>query len=462
MSDTQRSDYFAYSPERLRELCDEVLSHARQLGASDCAVDVSEGFGLTVNVRKGTVETIEQNRDKGVSLTVYLGTPPGVRRGNASTSDFSAQALRETVEAAYHIARFTAPDDCAGLPEVGLFERAPRDFDLFHPWNISTDEAVRIGQRGEAAAYAVSPFIRNSDGASVSLQHGQFVSANSRGFSGGYPYSRHSVAVGAIASRKARGSEGMQRDDWYVSARDPADLPAVERVGDYAARRALARLGSRKIGTCHAPVLFEAPLATGLLGAFAQAASGSALYRKSTFLVDALGQELFAAHIDITDDPFIPKGMGSASFDEEGVSTRCRKVIEGGVLEGYFLSTYSGRKLGMPTTGNAGGSHNLSITSRKTRPADDFAALLAQLDRGLLVTELLGQGVNYVTGDYSRGASGFWVENGAIAYPVEEITIAGNLKTMFRSIAAVGADVIVRGNKSSGSLLIEGMTIAGD
>lgn len=462
MSKTQRSAYFAYSHDQLRQLAEEALGHARALGAADCAVDVSEGSGLSVNVRKGAVETIEQNRDKSVSLTVYLGSTGTVRRGNASTSDFSAQALRETVEAAYHIARFTAPDDAAGLPEPEFIERAPRDFDLFHPWDLSAAAAVELGQRGEAAAYAVSPLVRNSDGASVSVQHGQFVSANSRGFCGGYPYSRHSLAVSAIASRKARGSGGMQRDDWYVSARDPAELAAPEKLGDYAARRALARLDGRKIPTCQAPVLFEAPLATGLLGAFAQAASGSALYRKSSFLVDALGQALFAPHIDILDDPFIMKGMGSASFDEEGVSTRRRQVVAGGILEGYFLSTYSGRKLGLPTTGNAGGSHNLSITSRNTRAGDDFKAMLAQLHRGLVVTELMGQGVNYVTGDYSRGASGFWVENGAIVYPVEEITIAGNLRDMFRGIAAVGADTIVRGNKACGSLLIESMTIAGD
>ncbi|MGA2550753.1 MAG: metallopeptidase TldD-related protein [Burkholderiaceae bacterium] len=462
MSLPSRSDYFTYSPEKLRQLADDALAHARAVGASDCVVEVSEGRGLSVNVRKGEVETIEQNQDKGISLTVYLGTGKAVRRGNASTSDFSSRSLKETVEAAYNIARFTAPDDCAGLPEDELFDRAPQDFDLFYPWDLGAEEAVELGRAGESAAYAVSPMVRNSDGASVSVQHGHFLSANSRGFVGGYPYSRHSIAVSAIASRNARGSADLQRDDWYVSARDPADLPAPEKVGTYAAQRALARLGSRKISTRHAPVLFEAPLATGLLGAFAQAASGSALYRKSSFLVDGLGESLFAPHIDIVDDPFIVKGMGSASFDEEGVRTQRRVVVERGTLKGYFLSCYSGRKLGLPTTGNAGGSHNLSITSSLTSLADDFEGMLRRLGRGLLVTDLLGQGVNYVTGDYSRGATGFWVEDGVIVHPVEEITIAGNLREIFAGIAAVGADVIVRGNKSCGSILIDDMMIAGD
>jgi len=462
MSKTQ-SDHLAYSPDTLRQLAADVLAHARSLGASDCAVEVSEGSGLNVNVRKGKVETIEQNRDKGVGVTVYLaGAGTAVRRGHASTSDFSPRALRDTVEAAYNIARFTAEDDCAALPDDDLFERNPRDFALYHPWDVTAAEAVELGQRAEAAAFATSPLVRNSDGASVSAQHGQFLAANSRDFCGGYAYSRHSLSVAPIAGRSARGADGMQRDDWYVSMRDPADLPEPEAVGRYAAHRALARLDARKLGTRTAPVLFEAPLATGLLGAFTQAVSGGSLYRKTSFLVDSLGKQIFPNHVDIIDDPFIMKGMGSASFDEEGVSTRQRKVVDGGVIEGYFLSTYSARKLGLRSTGNAGGSHNLSLVSRRARPGDDFAAMLRKLGTGLLVTELMGQGVNYLTGDYSRGAAGYWVENGVIAYPVEEITIAGNLADMFRNIVAVGNDRIVRGNKQSGSVLIGSMTIAGD
>ena len=453
--------HFAYSEAALRQIAQDVLAHAKKIGATDCAVDVTEGSGLSVNVRHGEIETIEQNRDKGVGLTVYLGAAKATRRGNASTSDFSAKALKDSVEAAFNIARFTAEDDCAGLPEDDLFETRPRDFDLFHPWDLDAEEAVEIGRAAEAAAFAVSPLVSNSDGAGVSVQHAQFISANSRGFMGGYPYSRHSLSVAPIASARAKGKGGMQRDDWYVSMRDPADLPPPEAIGQYAARRALARLGAKKISTRSAPVLFEAPLATGLLGAFAQAASGSALYRKSSFLVDALGQSIFSDHIQIIDDPHVKKGMGSASFDEDGVRTQRREVVRDGVLQGYFLSTYTGRKLGMKTTGNAGGSHNLSLKSRVTRRSDDFEQMLRKLGTGLLVTELMGQGVNYVTGDYSRGASGFWVENGVVAHAVEEITIAGNLKDMFRHIRAVGADTLIRGNKEVGSLLIEGLTIAG-
>ncbi len=456
------SDHLAYSQQTLQQLASDVLAHARAIGATDCAVDVSEGSGLGVNVRKGKVETIEQNRDKGIGVTVYIaGAGVSVRRGNASTSDFSTRALRDTVEAAYNIARFTAEDDCAALPDEDMLQHEVRDYDLYHAWDITATEAAELGKRAEAAAFALSPLIRNSDGAGVSAQHSQFISANSRGFCGGYAYSRHSLSVAPIAGRNARGSDGMQRDDWYVSMRDPADLAAPEAIGEYAARRALARLDSRKLGTRTAPVLFEAPLAAGLLGAFTQAVSGGSLYRKTSFLVDSLGRDVFARHIDITDDPHVQKGMGSASFDEDGVCTQLRKVVDAGVVRGYFLSTYSARKLGMRSTGNAGGSHNLSMISRNTKPADDFKAMLAKLGTGLLVTELMGQGVNYLTGDYSRGASGYWVENGVIAWPVEEITIAGNLADMFRNIVAVGADRIVRGNKTCGSVLIESMTIAG-
>lgn len=453
--------HFAYSEASLRQIAEDVLAHARKIGATDCAVDVTEGSGLSVNVRHGEVETIEQNRDKGVGLTVYLGEKKAVRRGNASTSDFGSKALKDTVEAAFNIARFTAEDDCAGLPEDDQFETRPRDFDLFYPWDLDAEGAVEIGRAAEAAAFAVSPMVTNSDGAGVSVQHAHFISANSRGFRGGYPYSRHSLSVAPIASGPVNGADGMQRDDWYVSMRDPNDLPPPEAIGRYAAQRALARLGARKISTRNAPVLFEAPLATGLLGAFAQAASGTALYRKSSFLIDTLGQTIFSDHINIIDDPHVKKGMGSASFDEEGVRTQRREVVRAGVLQGYFLSTYAARKLGMKTTGNAGGSHNLALKSRDTHRNDDFEKMLQKLETGLLVTELMGQGVNYVTGDYSRGASGFWVENGVVMHAVEEITIAGNLKDMFRHIRAVGADTLIRGNKEVGSLLIDGMTIAG-
>jgi PmbA protein len=392
-----------------------------------------------------------------MGVTVHLGEGRSIRRGNASTSDFSQQALKDTVEAAYNIARFTAEDDCAGLPDEDTLERDPLDLQLCYPWLISAEEAVELAKRGEAAAFAVDKRVTNSEGASVYAQQSHFVTANSRGFIGGYPYSRHTISVVPIAGKGAN----MQRDDWYSSMRDPNKLARPEAIGRYAAERALARLNAHKLDTRTCPVLFEAPLAAGLLGAFVQAVSGGALYRKSTFLLDSLGKNVFAPHIQIVEDPHIVGAVGSSPFDEEGVKTRRRDVVKDGVVQGYFLSTYSARKLGMKTTGNAGGSHNLSLTSTLTEPTDDFNAMLQKLGTGLLVTELMGQGVNYVTGDYSRGASGYWVEQGVIQYPVEEITIAGNMKEMFQQIVAIGADTLIRGTKQTGSILIEKMTVAG-
>lgn len=450
---TDPTRFFAHTQDELKQMAADVLRMARALGATDAATEISEGGGLSVSVRKGEIETIEQNRDKVVGVTVLIGQ----RRGNASTSDFSPAALQATAEAAYNIARFTAEDDCAGLAEEELLEQQPPELDLFHPWAIDAEAAVELARRAEAAAMAVSPKIRNSDGASVSAQHSQFILATTRGFSGGYPYSRHFISVAPIAGS----GNGMQRDDWYTSKRAPDDLADPEAVGRYAAARALARLNARKLATRKCPVLFEAPLAAGLLGAFVQAVSGGALYRRSTFLLDSLGREVFAPHVQIEENPHVSRGMGSAPFDEEGVRTRQRAVVRDGVVEGYFLSTYSARKLGMQTTGNAGGSHNLTLRSTRTASGDDFAAMLRKMGTGLLVTELMGQGVNYVTGDYSRGASGYWVENGVIQYPVEEITIAGNLRDMFRDIVAVGADTLVRGTKETGSILIGQMTVAG-
>lgn len=448
---------FIHSQEKLQQLAQDVLRFAREKGASGAAVEISEGSGLSVTVRKGSVETIEQNKDKGMGVTVYLGDEGHIRRGNASTSDFSAKALQDTVEAAYNIARFTAEDDCAGLPDVDMLEMHPLDLKLCSPWRISAEEAVELANRAEAAAFTVDKRITNSEGAGVYAQQSHFVSANSRGFMGGYPFSRHTISVAPIAGKGAH----MQRDDWYSSVRDPKKLAKPEAIGRYAAERALARLHARKLDTRKCPVLFEAPLAAGLLGAFVQAVSGGALYRKSTFLLDSLGKSVFAPHIHIVEDPHIAGAVGSAPFDEEGVKTQRRDVVKDGVVQGYFLSTYSARKLGMKTTGNAGGSHNLSMTSSLTKSSDNFKAMLKKLDTGLLVTELMGQGVNYVTGDYSRGASGYWVEKGVIQYPVEEITIAGNMKDMLAQIVAIGADTLIRGTKQTGSVLIESMTVAG-
>ena len=449
---------FTHSQAQLQQLAQDVLRYAREKGASGAAVEISEGSGLSVGVRKGSVETIEQNKDKGMGVTVYIGEEGHTRRGNASTSDFSAKALQDTVEAAYNIARFTAEDDCAGLPDVDTLEMNPLDLQLCSPWLISAEEAVELAKRCEAAAFAVDKRITNSEGAGVYAQQSHFVSANSRGFMGGYPFSRHTISVAPIAGKGSK----MQRDDWYSSMRDPQQLARPEAIGRYAAERALARLNARQLDTRKCAVLFEAPLAAGLLGAFVQAVSGGALYRKSSFLLDSLGQAAFAPHIQIVEDPHVIGAVGSAPFDEEGVKTQRRDVVKDGVVQGYFLSTYSARKLGMKTTGNSGGSHNLSMTSSLTKAGDDFKAMLKKLDTGLLVTELMGQGTNYVTGDYSRGASGYWVEKGVIQYPVEEITIAGNMKDMLAQIVAIGADTLIRGTKQTGSVLIESMTVAGN
>ena len=447
---------FSYSRDFFEDLVDTALKHAKKLGATDAAAEASEGCGLSVSVRKGELENVERNRDKSLGVTVYVGQ----KRGNAATSDFSVAAIKQTVKAAYDIARFTAEDKASGLPAERDIARTHRDLDLFHPWDITSEDAAVIALRCEAAALSTSRRITNSEGGGVSAQQSHFFSAHTGGFRGGYASSRHSLSVAPIASSPGKKGD-MQRDAWYSSMRNAADLSSPEAVGRYAAERALSRLKSRKINTTECPVLFESPLAAGLLGGFVQAISGGALYRKSTFLLNCMGKSAFPAHIDITEDPYLLKGKGSAPFDEEGVKTRARTVVDAGIVRGYFLSTYSARKLGMRTTGNAGGSHNLVMTSRQTGADDDLDAMLRKLGTGLFVTELMGQGVNYVTGDYSRGASGFWVENGEIAFPVEEITIAGNMKDMLMGIQAVGADAYNYGAKTVGSILVNQMKVAG-
>ena len=446
---------FAYTRAYFENLVDMALGHAKKLGATDAGAEASEGCGLSVSVRKGELENVERNRDKSLGITVYVGQ----RRGNASTSDFSEAAIRQTVQAAYDIARFTAEDPVAGLPDAADVARAHEqpELDLFHPWTVDSEQAAQMALACEAAALKTSRKITNSEGAGVSAQQSHFFSAHTQGFRGGYATSRHSMSVAPIAGR----GDNMQRDAWYTSMRRAQDLASPEAVGRYAAERALSRLNARKISTRECPVLFESPLAAGLLGAFVQATSGGPLYRRSTFLLDCLGQQVFPKHIDLYEDPHVARGKGSAPFDDEGVRTTARKVVDAGQVGGYFLSTYSARKLGMKTTGNAGGSHNLTLTSRLTRPGDDLDAMLRKLGTGLFVIELMGQGVNYVTGDYSRGASGFWVEKGRIAYPVEEITIAGNLKDMFLGLEALGADTYNYGAKTVGSILINRMKVAG-
>jgi PmbA protein len=445
---------FSCDAAELRELAQAVLERARGAGASGASCDVSEAHGLTVTVRKGKPETIEHNRDRGIGVTVYLGERPRARRGHASTSDFSRAAVDQTVDAAVAIARHTAEDDAAGLADDALLARAAPELDLFHPWRLSTEEAIALAKRCEDAAFGVTPLIRNSEGATVSAQQSQYVLATSQGFMQHVAGSRHYLSCAVIAQKGGL----MQRDDWFSASRVPARLAEPRAVGRYAAERAAARLGGRKIATCQAPVLFEAPAAIQLIGHFVSAVNGGNLYRKTSFLLDSLGKSVFSPIVSIDERPFERQGMASAAFDEEGVAARERPVVRAGVVEGYFLGSYSARKLGMQTTGNAGGHHNLVVAPGKL----DFRGMLREMGRGLLVTELLGHGVNPVTGDYSRGAAGYWVEGGEIRFPVEEITIAGNLKDMFRGIAAVGGDTLVRSGRSCGSILVERMTIAGD
>ena len=452
----QAAQGFSYSPAFFADLVDQALLHAKKLGATDAGAEASEGCGLSVSVRMGELENVERNRDKSLGVTVYVGH----RRGNASTSDFSALAIERTVQAAYDIARFTAEDPMAGLPDAEDIETAPRELDLFHPWALTSEEAHAIALRCEDAARRTSRRVTNSDGASVSAQQSHFFSAHTRGFRGGYASSRHTVAVSPIAKLPGRHAE-MQRDAWYSSMRHPDELASPEAIGRYAAERTLSRLGARKMPTTECPVLFESPAAAGLLGAYVQAVSGASQYRKSTFLHGALGQTVFPRHIQIDEDPFILRGKGSCPFDDEGVRVKPLSIVADGRVETYFLSSYSARKLGLRTTGHSGGSHNLTLRSTLTRPGDDLEALFRQMGRGLFVTDLMGQGVNGVTGDYSRGATGFWIENGQIAYPVHEITIAGNLRQMFLDIQAVGADAYTLGSKTTGSILIGRMKVAG-
>jgi PmbA protein len=441
--------HFPLPTAELERVALRLLEAARGAGATAAEADVSQAVGESVTVRQGEVETIAYNRDKGVSLIVYVGQ----RRGQASTADFSEGSIRATVEKAVAIARFTAEDPCAGLADVARLAKRWPDLDLFHPWDLTVEEAIALGREAEAAALAVDPRLTNSDGATVGRSDSEFVYANTSGFLGGYRGSRHHIDCSVIGED----ASGMQRDYWYTSSRVPGELLRAAEVGRVAGERTARRLGARKLGTLSCPVLFEAPEAADLLGAFVHAASGGSLYRKASFLLDTLGTAVFAPTVSIREEPHLPRAKGSAPFDAEGVATAPRDVVRDGVLQGYFLGSYSARKLGMQTTGNAGGAHNLVVAHGD----DDLPALLKRMGRGVFVTEQLGQGVNVVTGDYSRGAAGFWVENGEIPHPVEEITIAGNLRSMFGDIVAVGRDVDRGGSRHGGSVLIGNMTIAG-
>ena len=452
MNDMTRSSERTHSQDldSLREIAALAMDLARKSGASASEAAVSRTAGLDVNVRLGDVETIEHTQDNSLGVTVYFGHS----KGAASSTDFRTSAVRETVEAACRIARHTAQDEFSGLADPDRMAVDPPDLDLFHPWTLGTEEAIALALETETAARDHDPRITNSDGASVSRHDGDYVYGNSHGFLEGYSSSRNSLSCVVIAED----SSGMQRDYWYSSARDPASLEPAAQIGLTAARRALRRLGARKLDTRNAPVLYEADIARGVIGHFVSAVRGANLYRKASFLVDRLGERVMAGHLRIHEQPHLRGALASAAFDGEGVATTPRDLITDGVLQGHVLDSYSARKLGVSTTGNAGGVHNLTVDSGPK----SLETLVAEMGTGLLVTELMGMGINIVTGDYSRGAAGFWVEGGEIAYPVEEITIAGNLADMFLGIREVGADVDARGAVRTGSLLIDEMTIAGN
>src|SRR5580692_6022904 len=435
----------------LESIIERALDEARSRGATQAEAAVSQDRGLSVGVRLGEVETLEHQRDRSMGITVYFGQ----RKGSASTADFSLDAVRATVAKACSIARFTAEDAASGLAEAALMARAPVNLDLAHPWNITADRAIEIAKSCEAAALAFDARINNSEGASLATHQGLHVYGNTHGFVGGYPTTSHTLSCVVLAGT----GEDMQRDYWYSSARDWHELEQAEAIGRESARRTIARLGPRKLSTRRSAVLFVPEIARGLIGHFVAAVRGSSQYRQSSFLLNSVGQQVFPAGFSIAERPHIPKAMGSAPFDDEGVATHDRELVADGILTGYILSSYSARKLGLQTTGNAGGVHNLLVAPTL---AGGLPPLLSRLGTGLLLTELMGQGVNTVTGDYSRGAAGFWVENGAIQYPVAEITIAGNLRSMFLGLAEVGDDIDARGGVRVGSILVQEMTIAGE
>ena len=438
------------SQAQLEQMVEDLLTEAKKQGASAAEAGISSDTGLSINVRMGEVETIEHTRDQGLGVTVFMGQ----RKGTASTTDFSPQAVRDTVRAACNIASHTTEDPYSGLADAELMARDLPDLDLYHPWDIDVDAAIELGAACEDAALKLDARISNSEGASVSSHNGLQVYGNSHGFIGGYPSSRHSLSCAVVGEQ----DHAMQRDYWYTTARRADNLESAAAVGRRAGERTLARLGARRISTRQAPVLFQADVAVSLLRSFTAAVSGSALYRHSTFLLDHLGRQVFPEFVRIHENPLLARGLASAPFDNEGVATRAQDFVLDGVLTGYVLGSYSARRLGMQTTGNAGGVRNLAIEPGQLSRED----LLKTMDSGLLVTEMMGHGVNMVTGDYSRGAAGFWVENGELQFPVEEVTIAGNLKQMFSQLVAIGSDEEKRGSIRTGSWLIERMTIAGE
>ena len=447
---TQDTDSMLAARRDLESIVAGALEEARRAGAVQAEAGVSTDVGLSVTVRLGEVESLEYQRDRGMGVTVYVDG----HKGSASTADLSKDAVRETVLKAVSIARFTAADPCAGLADAALMARDVPDLELHHPWAVDAEAAISIARQMEAEALGFDPRIRNSEGGSVSTHSGVRVYGNSHGFLAGYPTTTHSLSCVVMG----QDGEEMQRDYWYTTARDPARLEQPDAVGRRAAERAVARLGSRKLSTRRAPVVFVAEQARGLVGHFVSAVRGGAQYRKSSFLCGAVGEQVFPGWVDMVERPHLKGELGSTPFDNEGVATRESPLVSAGVLGRYVLDAYSARKLGLVTTGNAGGVHNLEVAGGE----GTLEALLARMGRGLLVTELMGQGVNLVTGDYSRGAAGFWVEDGKLGHPVNEVTIAGNLREMYRDLVAMGADIDRRGGIRCGSLLLAEMTVAGD
>ncbi|MFN3702361.1 metalloprotease PmbA [Thermomonas sp.] len=435
---------------RLSDVAQQLLGRARAAGADQCEVTCNEDAGLAVNVRMGDVETVEATRDRGVAVTVYFGK----RKGSASTADLREDSLAATVAQACAIARHTEEDPAAGLAEAALMATALREFDAWHPAPLDAARAIDVALACEAAGRDVDARIRNSDGASMNANASLSVYANSHGFLGAERATSYSLGCALIAGE----GDAMQRDGWFSVALASSDLESPDAIGRKAARRTLDRLDPRQLPTGEVPVLFCAEVARSLVGSFVGAVSGGALYRRASFLLDSAGTRVFPDWFAIEEDPFLPRGFRSAAFDAEGVATRRSMLVAGGIVQRYVLGSYSARKLGLATTANAGGVHNLNVRAN----AGDLASMVRGMGRGLLVTELMGQGVNAVTGDYSRGAAGFWVENGEIAYPVDGITIAGNLKTMFAAIEAVGSDVDPRSHVRTGSILVGRMTVAGD
>jgi len=433
----------------LETVAAQAVELAKRLGADEAEAGVSYEEGLSVSVRMGEVESVERQRDRGLAITVYRDR----KKGSASTTDFDSSSVEEVVRKALSIGSFTAADEYAGLADARLMAADPPDLELYFPWELDVDGATALALRAENAARGVDSRIANSEGASVSSSAGTRAYANSHGFVGSYPTSTHSLSCSVVA----KSASSLERDYWYTVSRRPEDLESPESVGEESARRALARLDARPISTRVVPVIYPAELARGLFGHLVAAIRGTAQYRRATFLVGAAGTQVLSTLVDITEDPLIPRALGSAPFDGEGVVTKRRELVTAGVLQGYVLSSYSARRLGVPTTGNAGGAHNLLV-----RPtAGPLEELIKSCDQGFVVGELLGQGVDIVSGDYSRGAAGFWVERGEIVHPVNEVTIAGNLRDLFRNIRAIGSDIETRGVVRCGSVLVDGLTLAG-